>query len=75
MPYQIKKVRNRNCYSVYNTKTKKKFSKCTSLYNAKKQFRLLRALQYNPLFVPYSRKNKSVVNNKPMVNNKTRKNK
>jgi hypothetical protein len=57
MPYQIRRVRNKNCYSVYNIKTKKKFSKCTSLKNAKKQYNLLRALQYNPSFVPNSRKN------------------
>ena len=57
MPYKIKRIRNKNCYTVFNSKTKRKFSKCTSLKNAKKQYNLLRALQYNPSFIPNSKKN------------------
>lgn len=53
MPYSIRKSRNKNCYSVFNKKTKYKFSKCSTLSNAKKQLRLLRALQFNKNFVPY----------------------
>lgn len=41
MPYQIKKVSNAKCYKVINKDTKKIYSKCTSLENAKKQIRLL----------------------------------
>ena len=50
MPYATRKVRNRPCYRVYNKKTRKAFSKCTTKKRAMKQMRLLRALQYNPLF-------------------------
>jgi len=50
MPYTIRHLRKKKCYSVINRKTKKVFSKCTSLDNAKKQERLLRALKYNPGF-------------------------
>ena len=50
MPYTIKHLRKKKCYSVINRKTKKVFSKCTSKINAVKQERLLRALKYNPGF-------------------------
>jgi hypothetical protein len=50
MPYTIKKVRGKKCYRVQNKYTKKVFSKCASLTNAKKQLRLLRALEYNKSF-------------------------
>jgi hypothetical protein len=61
MPYVIRKVRGKNCYSVKkklnkNNKTSKKgrtlFSKCTSMKNAKSQLRLLRAIEYGKNFVP-----------------------
>lgn len=52
MPYSLRKVNKKNCYKVYNKKTKKKFSKCTSYMNANKQLRLLRALQFNKNFIP-----------------------
>ncbi len=58
MPYGIRKVRNKNCYSIFNKKTKRKFSKCSTLENAKKQLRLLRAIQYNKKFVLRTRKNR-----------------
>ena len=58
MPYRIRKTRNKNCYSIYNKKTKHKFSKCTTYINANKQLRLLRAIQFNKNFVPYTRKKK-----------------
>lgn len=55
MPYTIKrrKMRNRNkvCFSVVNKKNRK-FSKCTTLQKAKKQIRLLRAIEFNPKFIP-----------------------
>jgi hypothetical protein len=56
MPYKIQKLKN-NCYKVFNKKTKKVFSKCATLENAKKQSKLLRAIHYNRIFVPYGRKN------------------
>jgi hypothetical protein len=60
MPYKLRKVKNKSCYRVYKPKskkgTRKVFSKCTSKNNATKQLRLLRALEYNKNFVPYSRK-------------------
>ena len=65
MPYFIRKVTRKNCYRVRNKNTKRVFSKCTTKENAKKQMRLLRAIQYNKTFklLPkgqrLSRKNRS----------------
>lgn len=50
MPYTIRKVTRKNCYRVRNKNTKRVFSKCTTKENAKKQMRLLRAIQYNKTF-------------------------
>jgi hypothetical protein len=50
MPYKTRKVRNRNCYRVYNPVNKKTFAKCTSKAKAVKQMRLLRAIQNNKSF-------------------------
>ncbi len=63
MPYKIRKVRNKSCYKVYKPKTKKVFAKCSTLENAKKQVRLLTAIENNAVF----RKN-------IITSNKTRKN-
>ena len=52
MPYAIRKVRNKNCYTVYNKDNKRVFAKCTTMKRAKKQMILLRAIQYNKNFVP-----------------------
>jgi hypothetical protein len=52
MPYQYRKVRGKSCYRVFNTKSKKVFSKCSTQKNALKQLRLLRAIQNNKKFVP-----------------------
>lgn len=52
MPYATRKVRNKSCYRVYNRRTKRVFAKCTSKTRAKKQMRLLRALENNPKFRP-----------------------
>ena len=52
MPYAIRKLRGKNCYSLKNTKTKRAFSKCTTLKKAKKQLRLLNAIKYNKSFKP-----------------------
>ena len=52
MPYQLNKLRNKTCYRVTNPTKHKIFAKCTTLKNATKQIRLLRALQYNKSFVP-----------------------
>jgi len=49
MPYRIRKTR-RGCYSVYNKKTRRIFSKCSSKKNAYKQSKLLRAIMFNPNF-------------------------
>ena len=65
MPYQTRKVRGKNCYKVFKNinkktkkgtirKTKRVFSKCTTAENAKKQMILLRAIENNKNFVPYS---------------------
>ncbi len=55
MPYKLRKVRGKSCYKVYNTTTKKVFSKCTDEESAKRQMRLLRALQNSKTFVPNAR--------------------
>ena len=61
MPYRSRKVRGKNCYRVSNKNNKRVFAKCTSRKNATLQMRLLRALEYNKKFTPYSktRKNRS----------------
>lgn len=66
MPYQSRKIRGKNCYSVTkklsktaknnkksgkSEKNKTVFSKCTTKEKAQKQLNLLRALQYNKNFV------------------------
>jgi len=51
MPYTMRKVPKKNCYKVYNSKTKRVFAKCTTKTNAKKQMRLLRAIENNKNFV------------------------
>jgi len=57
MPYKTRKVRNKNCYTVYKNKGKRKvFSKCSTKKNAEKQIRLLRALQFNKNFNPNARR-------------------
>lgn len=55
MPYKTRKVRGKNCYRVYNKNNKRTFAKCTTRKNAIKQMRLLRALEFNKKFVPYSK--------------------
>ena len=42
MPFKIQKVRNKNCYKVVNTQTKKLRSKCTTKQNAHAQMRILK---------------------------------
>ena len=56
MPYTYRKIHKKECYKVFNTKTKKVFSKCTTKLNAIKQLKLLHALQFNKNFI---RKTKS----------------
>ena len=51
MPYTMRKVPKKNCYRVSNRKTKKVFAKCATKQNAKKQIRLLRAIENNKNFV------------------------
>jgi len=50
MPYGIRKLTKKDCYKVFNKKSKKVFSKCSSLEKAKKQLNLLRAIHYNKNF-------------------------
>ena len=50
MPYTIRKVRNKNCYSVRTTKSKRIMAKCTTKEKARKQVRLLRAIEVNKEF-------------------------
>lgn len=57
MPYTIRKVPKRNCYSVKSAikrkgRSRRVYAKCTTKAKAKKQVRLLRAIEFNPKFVP-----------------------
>ena len=52
MPYGVRKVPNKNCYRVTNKRTKRVMAKCTTQENAKKQVRLLNAIENNKSFVP-----------------------
>ena len=56
MPYKTRKIRGKNCYNVYKPSTKRVFAKCTTKENAKKQMRLLRAIQFNKKFTPLSKR-------------------
>jgi hypothetical protein len=69
MPYTIRKVRNKSCYTVtkkYNKSSKQKtkprvFSKCTTRKNAEKQVRLLRAIEYGKgRFIPNAVRNRTM---------------
>jgi len=50
MPYSIRKVSKKGCYSVKNKYTKRVFAKCATKENAKRQLRLLRAIEFNKSF-------------------------
>jgi hypothetical protein len=50
MPYSIRKVSKKGCYSVKNKYTNRVFAKCATKENAKKQLRLLRAIEFNKSF-------------------------
>ena len=50
MTYKTRKVRNQDCYKVYNPINKRVFAKCTTREKANKQLRLLRAIQNNKNF-------------------------
>lgn len=52
MPFKIRKVRGKNCYTVYKAKDKKVYAKCTTRKKAEKQLRLLRAIIFNKNFKP-----------------------
>ena len=56
MPYSMKKVRGKKCYKVFNRITKRVTAKCTTLDKAKRQIRLLNALENNKKFILYPRK-------------------
>jgi len=60
MPYTYRKVHSKNCYKVFNTKTKKVFSKCATKINAIKQLKLLHALQFNKNFIRKKTQKKTV---------------
>lgn len=45
MPYQLRKLPNRNKYEVYNKLTKEKHATQSTLKNAKAQLRLLHAIK------------------------------
>jgi hypothetical protein len=59
MPYSVRKLSGKKCYRVSNKRNKKVFAKCTTLKNATRQLRLLRAIENNKNFVPNSVRNKT----------------
>jgi hypothetical protein len=61
MPYVIRKVRNKNCYSVKNIESGKIHAKCATKEKAKKQIRLLNAIEHGwkPSKSPKKMKNKA----------------
>lgn len=50
MPYIMRKVPRRRCYTVKNKKTKRVMAKCTSKAKATRQMRLLRGIEFNKKF-------------------------
>jgi hypothetical protein len=50
MPFALRKVSSR-CFQVYNKKSKKIYSKCSTKHNAEAQLRLLRAIEFGKNFV------------------------
>lgn len=50
MPYKTRKVRNKNCYKVYNQKTKRVFAKCTTKKKARKQVNILKEIMIDEGF-------------------------
>ena len=50
MPYIMRKVSKRRCYTVKNKNTKRVMSKCTSKKKAISQMRLLRGIKFNKTF-------------------------
>lgn len=50
MPYIMRKVPRRRCYTVKNKKTKRVMAKCTSKSKATRQMRLLRGIEFNKKF-------------------------
>ena len=50
MPYVLRKVYKRNCFSVKSKKSRRVHSKCTSKKKAKSQIRLLNGIEKNPKF-------------------------
>lgn len=41
MPYALRKIRNKNCYKVFNARTGRIHAKCSTKENAEAQVRLL----------------------------------
>lgn len=60
MPYRVRKVTGKKCYRVSNKRSKKVFAKCTTRSKASRQLRLLRAIENNKNFVPYSSNRKTL---------------
>jgi hypothetical protein len=50
MPYIVRKIRNKNLYSVKNSETNKIHSYATTKSKAKNQIKLLRAIEHG--FIP-----------------------
>ena len=70
MPYAIRRTKHKKCFQVYNKNTKRIFAKCTTKQNAIKQSKLLRALMYNPDFVPNAQRTITTLKNPIRLKNK-----
>lgn len=60
MPYRLRKVNGKSCYRVTNKRSRKVFAKCTTRSKARRQLRLLRAIENNKNFVPNSSKRRTI---------------
>jgi hypothetical protein len=60
MPYRLRKVNGKSCYRVTNKRSRKVFAKCTTRSKARRQLRLLRAIENNKNFVPNSTKRRTI---------------
>ena len=67
MPFAMRKLRLKPLYKVYNRITKKVYSKGTTKEKAERQLKLLRAIEFNPSFIPRGRttKDNTVIVDKP----------
>lgn len=55
MPFALRKIPKTDLYRVYNKKTKRVYSRGTTIDRARRQLKFLRAITYNKNFKPQKR--------------------